>query len=108
MYRDVSNSNNPTILDQDSLTGIAGEPIVDSNVNTKVTNFENRGYVLKNNGFSTDTAYDNDVSKTQTFYIDFVHGTQPITPTTPGTPGQPINPNDPNSPNTQTVLIKTV
>lgn len=108
IYRDVNNSNNPTILDQDSLTGIAGEPIVDSNVNTKVTNFENRGYVLKNNGFSTDTAYDNDVSKTQTFYIDFVHGTQPITPTTPGTPGQPINPNDPNSPNTQTVLIKTV
>lgn len=108
IYRDVNNSNNPTILDQDSLTGIAGEPIVDSNVNTKVTNFENRGYVLKNNGFSTDTAYDNDASKTQTFYIDFVHGTQPITPTTPGTPGQPINPNDPNSPNTQTVLIKTV
>ena len=98
IYRDVNNSNNPTILDQDSLTGIAGEPIVDFNVNTKVTNFENRGYVLKNNGFSTDTAYDNDVSKTQTFYIDFVHGTQPITPTTPGTPGQPINPNDPNSP----------
>ena len=35
---------------------------------------------------------------TQTFYVTFKHGIQPVTPTTPGTPDQPINPDNPDGP----------
>ncbi len=99
LYRDVNDSKNPVNLDQDNnLTGVAGQTITDPNVDTKIANLINKGYVLKNNGFPSDAAYDNDGSKVQTFYIDFVHGNQPVNPQTPGTPGKPINPNDPKGP----------
>ena len=99
LYRDVNDSKKPVNLDQDNnLTGVAGQTITDPNVDTKIANLINKGYVLKNNGFPSDAAYDNDGSKVQTFYIDFVHGNQPVNPQTPGTPGKPINPNDPKGP----------
>ncbi len=79
LYRDLDskdNSGNPVVLDQDNnLTGVAGQTITDPNVDNKIKNLESKGYVLKNNGFPADAAFDNDGSKIQTFYIDFVHGT---------------------------------
>ncbi|MRN07240.1 LPXTG cell wall anchor domain-containing protein, partial [Lactobacillus sp. 0.1XD8-4] len=59
---------------------------------------EDKGYVLVNDGFPTDAAFDNDKDHDQVFTVTFKHGLQPVTPTNPGKPGQPINPNDPDGP----------
>ena len=50
-----------------------------------------------------NASYDNKDDKTQTFYVDFKHGIQPVGPEDqknpnqkPGKPGDPINPDDPD------------
>ncbi|MCT3614976.1 mucin-binding protein, partial [Lactobacillus acidophilus] len=98
IYRDVNDPNKVTQLaTSGDLTGKAGSEI-DYNAQSEIDNLINKGYVLKNNGFPAGAVFDNDDNKTQTFYIDFVHGTVPVTPTDPGKPGEPINPNDPDGP----------
>ncbi len=95
-YVDADNGN-AEITNSGNLTGKAGEKI---NYSTKSTieDLVNKGYVLVNDGFPADAAYDNDDSTIQIFSVILKHGTVPVTPDKPGKPGEPINPNDPDGP----------
>ena len=104
IYRDISDPKNiVNIGDPDTMTGKPGETIVDNNVSTRIDDITKKGYVLSNNGFPTNASYDNNDDNTQTFYVDFKHGIQPVGPEDqknpnqkPGKPGDPINPDDPD------------
>ncbi|WP_225209029.1 mucin-binding protein [Limosilactobacillus walteri] len=99
VYQDVNDPAHPVDLGQsDQLTGQAGDAINYSTAD-KIAEYEKQGYVLVTNGFDpngTKPSFDNVNDNTQTFYVTFKHGIQPVNPTTPGTPGDKINPNDPN------------
>ncbi|WP_436632478.1 mucin-binding protein [Lactobacillus acidophilus] len=116
VYQDVNDPAHPVDLGQsDQLTGQAGYSINYSTAN-KIDEYEKQGYVLVSNGFDangTKPSFDNVNGNTQTFYVTFKHGIQPVTPTTPGTPDQPINPDNPDGPKypsgtDQTSLTKDV
>ncbi|WP_267866937.1 mucin-binding protein [Limosilactobacillus reuteri] len=116
VYQDVNDPAHPVDLGQsDQLTGQAGDAINYSTAN-KIAEYEKQGYVLVSNGFDangTKPSFDNVNGNTQTFYVTFKHGIQPVTPTTPGTPDQPINPDNPDGPKypsgtDQTSLTKDV
>ncbi|WP_253923176.1 mucin-binding protein [uncultured Limosilactobacillus sp.] len=116
VYQDVNNAAHPVDLGQsDQLTGLAGDAINYSTAD-KIAEYEKQGYVLVSNGFDangTKPSFDNVNGNTQTFYVTFKHGIQPVTPTTPGTPDQPINPDNPDGPKypagtDQTSLTKDV
>ncbi|WP_267866615.1 mucin-binding protein [Limosilactobacillus reuteri] len=101
IYQDVNAPAHPVDLGQsDQLTGQAGDAINYSTAD-KIAEYEKQGYVLVSNGFDangTKPSFDNVNGNTQTFYVTFKHGIQPVTPTTPGTPDQPINPDNPDGP----------
>ena len=101
VYQDVNDPAHPIDLGQsDQLSGQAGDTINYSTAD-KIAEYEKKGYVLVSNGFdanSTKPSFDNINGNTQTFYVTFKHGIQPVTPTTPGTPDQPINPDNPDGP----------
>ena len=101
VYQDVNDPAHPVDLGQsDQLTGQAGDSINYSTAE-KIAEYEKKGYVLVSNGFDangTKPSFDNINGNTQTFYVTFKHGIQPVTPTTPGTPDQPINPDNPDGP----------
>ena len=101
VYQDVNDPAHPVDLGQsDQLTGQAGDTINYSTAE-KIAEYEKQGYVLVSNGFDangTKPSFDNINGNTQTFYVTFKHGIQPVTPTTPGTPDQPINPDNPDGP----------
>ncbi|MBD5430262.1 YSIRK-type signal peptide-containing protein, partial [Lactobacillus sp.] len=98
IYQDVNDPANPIQLaTSGNLTGKPGDKINYSTAD-QIKALEDQGYVLVNDGFPEGTAYDNDSSTNQTFYVTFNHGTQPVTPENPGKPGEPINPNDPDGP----------
>ncbi|WP_283111923.1 mucin-binding protein, partial [Lactobacillus gallinarum] len=85
IYRDISDPKNiVNIGDPDTMTGKPGETIVDNNVSTRIDDITKKGYVLSNNGFPTNASYDNNDDNTQTFYVDFKHGTITVTPEKPG------------------------
>ncbi|MDO5007272.1 MAG: mucus-binding protein, partial [Lactobacillus johnsonii] len=116
VYQDVNDPAHPVDLGQsDQLTGQAGDSINYSTAD-KIAEYEKQGYVLVSNGFDangTKPSFDNINGNTQTFYVTFKHGIQPVTPTTPGTPDQPINPDNPDGPEypsgtDQTSLTKDV
>ena len=116
VYQDVNDPAHPIDLGQsDQLTGQAGDSINYSTAD-KIAEYEKKGYVLVSNGFDangTKPSFDNINGNTQTFYVTFKHGIQPVTPTTPGTPDQPINPDNPDGPKypsgtDQTSLTKDV
>ena len=116
VYQDVNDAAHPVDLGQsDQLTGLAGDAINYSTAD-KIAEYEKQGYVLVSNGFDangTKPSFDNVNGNTQTFYVTFKHGIQPVTPTTPGTPDQPINPDNPDGPKypagtDQTSLTKDV
>ncbi|MDK8117022.1 YSIRK-type signal peptide-containing protein [Limosilactobacillus reuteri] len=116
IYQDVNDPAHPVDLGQsDQLTGQAGDAINYSTAD-KIAEYEKQGYVLVSNGFDangTKPSFDNVNGNTQTFYVTFKHGIQPVTPTTPGTPDQPINPDNPDGPKypsgtDQTSLTKDV
>ncbi len=92
-----SDENNKLIITSGDLTGKAGEKIDYSTADT-IQDLENKGYVLVNDGFPANAAYDHDNATTQTYTVILKHGIVPVTPDKPGNPGQPINPNDPNGP----------
>ena len=110
VYRDVNDPAHPVDLGQsDQLTGQAGDSINYSTAD-KIAEYEKQGYVLVSNGFDangTKPSFDNINGNTQTFYVTFKHGIQPVTPTTPGTPDQPINPDNPDGPKYPSSTDKT-
>ena len=95
IYRD--DDDNDKVLATDDSSGKAGSEI-NYDPQSHIDQFINKGYELKNNGFPAGAVFDNDSNKTQTFYIDFIHGRTTVTPDKPGEPGEPINPKDPNGP----------
>ena len=95
IYRD--DDDNDKVLATDDSSGKAGTEI-NYDPQSHIDQFINKGYELKNNGFPAGAVFDNDSNKTQTFYIDFIHGRTTVTPDKPGEPGEPINPKDPNGP----------
>ncbi|MDT9605101.1 mucin-binding protein [Lactobacillus johnsonii] len=101
VYQDVNDPAHPVDLGQsDQLTGQAGDSINYTTAD-KIAEYEKKGYALVSNGFDangTKPSFDNINGNTQTFYVTFKHGIQPVTPTTPGTPDQPINPDNPDGP----------
>ncbi len=110
VYQDVNDPAHPVDLGQsDPLTGQAGDSINYSTAD-KIAEYEKQGYVLVSNGFDangTKPSFDNINGNTQTFYVTFKHGIQPVTPTTPGTPDQPINPDNPDGPKYPSSTDKT-
>ena len=110
VYQDVNDPAHPVDLGQsDQLTGQAGDSINYSTAD-KIAEYEKQGYVLVSNGFDangTKPSFDNINGNTQTFYVTFKHGIQPVTPTTPGTPDQPINPDNPDGPKYPSSTDKT-
>ncbi|TSO26649.1 YSIRK-type signal peptide-containing protein [Lactobacillus sp. LL6] len=98
IYQDVNNPNHPVQLaSSGDLTGKAGT-VINYSTKEEITQLIARGYVLKSDGFASGVKFDSDKNKVQTFYVNFVHGTQPVNPDNPGKPGEPINPEDPNGP----------
>ncbi|MCT3601397.1 YSIRK-type signal peptide-containing protein [Lactobacillus acidophilus] len=116
VYQDVNDPAHPVDLGQSKqLTGQAGDSINYSTAD-RIAGYEKQGYVLVSNGFDandTKPSFDNVNGNTQTFYVTFKHGIQPVRPTTPGIPDQPINPDNPDGPKypsgtDQTSLTKDV
>ncbi|WP_267866955.1 mucin-binding protein, partial [Limosilactobacillus reuteri] len=95
--RYIDLTNNEELANSGNLSGQPGDKINYSTAD-EIKSLEDKGYVLVNDGFPTDAAFDNDKDHDQVFTVTFRHGTQPVTPTDPGKPGEPINPNDPNGP----------
>ncbi|NDO56670.1 YSIRK-type signal peptide-containing protein [Lactobacillus reuteri] len=95
--RYIDLTNNEELANSGNLSGQPGDKINYSTAN-EIKSLEDKGYVLVNDGFPTDAAFDNDKDHDQIFTVTFRHGTQPVTPTNPGKPGEPINPNDPDGP----------
>ena len=91
IYRD--DDDNDKVLATDDSSGKAGSEI-NYDPQSRIDQFINKGYELKNNGFPAGAVFDNDSNKTQTFYIDFIHGRTTVTQDKPGEPGEPINPKD--------------
>ncbi|WP_444979887.1 mucin-binding protein, partial [Lactobacillus johnsonii] len=106
-YLDKTNGKT---LETATSTGNEGSNVNYSTKDT-ITKYTNQGYKLSHDGYPTgNVTYTNG---TQTYTVEFVHDTVPVTPENPGTPGQPINPNDPTGPKYpdgtgQTDLTKTV
>ncbi|WP_301055307.1 mucin-binding protein [Lactobacillus hominis] len=82
IYRDVQNGANTQLATSGNLSGKAGSEINYSTADT-IKKLTDQGYVLKNDGFPAGAVFDNDDSKTQTFYVDFVHGQAPVNPDHP-------------------------
>ncbi|MCC4330647.1 YSIRK-type signal peptide-containing protein, partial [Limosilactobacillus reuteri] len=95
--RYIDLTNNEELANSGNLSGQPGDKINYSTAD-EIKNLEDKGYVLVNDGFPTDAAFDNNKDHDQVFTVTFRHGTQPVTPTNPGKPGEPINPNDPDGP----------
>ncbi|WP_306819593.1 mucin-binding protein [Limosilactobacillus reuteri] len=95
--RYIDLTNNEELANSGNLSGQPGDKINYSTAD-EIKSLEDKGYVLVNDGFPTDAAFDNDKDHDQIFTVTFRHGTQPVTPTNPGKPGEPINPNDPDGP----------
>ena len=89
--------NDKIITESSDLTGKPGDKIVYSTADT-IKKLVDQGYVLVNDGFPADAAFDNIDGNEQIFKVVFKHGTTPVTPENPGHPGDPINPNDPDGP----------
>ena len=82
IYRDVQDGVNTQLATSGDLSGKAGSEINYSTADT-IKKLTDQGYVLKNDGFPAGAVFDNDDSKTQTFYVDFVHGQAPVNPDHP-------------------------
>ena len=82
IYRDVQDGANKQIATSGDLSGKAGSEINYSTADT-IKELTNKGYVLKNDGFPAGAVFDNDDSKTQIFYVDFIHGQIPVNPDHP-------------------------
>ena len=95
--RYIDLTNNEELANSGNLSGQPGDKINYSTAD-EIKSLEDKGYVLVNDGFPTDAAFDNDKDHDQIFTVTFRHGTRPVTPTDPGKPGEPINPNDPDGP----------
>ncbi|WP_267866617.1 mucin-binding protein, partial [Limosilactobacillus reuteri] len=95
--RYIDLTNNEELANSGNLSGQPGDKINYSTAD-EIKSLEDKGYVLVNDGFPTDAAFDNDKDHDQIFTVTFRHGTRPVTPTNPGKPGEPINPNDPDGP----------
>ena len=100
IYRDDDENKVLATDDSSHFKGLSGKAGSEINYDPQshIDQFINKGYELKNNGFPAGAVFDNDSNKTQTFYIDFIHGRTTVTQDKPGEPGKPINPKDPNGP----------
>ncbi|MCZ3525945.1 YSIRK-type signal peptide-containing protein [Lactobacillus gasseri] len=82
IYRDVQDGANKQLATSGDLTGKSGSEISYSTAD-QIKKLINQGYVLKNDGFPADAVFDNDDSKNQVFYVDFIHGQAPVNPDNP-------------------------
>ena len=94
IFRDVTTD---TDLATEKFTGKSGSKITYSTAD-KIKELLAKGYVLVNDGFPSDAAFNSDNDVDQTYYVTFKHGEAPVGPNDPHEPGTPINPNDPNGP----------
>ncbi|GBG04276.1 YSIRK-type signal peptide-containing protein [Lactobacillus rodentium] len=86
----IDQSDNNKVLASEKLAGADGSAIDTNSVDTKITDYENQGYVLVSNGLTEagkDFTADNNG---KTYDVIFKHGTTPINPNHPGIPGEPI------------------
>ena len=82
IYRDVQDGANKQLATSGDLTGKSGSEISYSTAD-QIKKLINQGYVLKNDGFPAGAVFDNDDSKNQVFYVDFIHGQAPVNPDNP-------------------------
>ena len=82
IYRDVQDGTNKQLATSGDLTGKSGSEINYSTAD-QIKELISQGYVLKNDGFPAGAVFDNDDSKNQVFYVDFIHGQVPVNPDNP-------------------------
>ncbi len=86
IYRDLDNNNQ--VLNQAEVSGTTGSKINYSTAD-EIKTLTDKGYVLVNDGFNKDAAFDKvkdeDGKVSQVFYVDFRHGTTPVDPNHPDT-----------------------
>ncbi|PKZ70979.1 mucin-binding protein [Lactobacillus gasseri] len=82
IYRDVQDGANKQLATSGDLTDKSGSEISYSTAD-QIKKLINQGYVLKNDGFPAGAVFDNDDSKNQVFYVDFIHGQAPVNPDNP-------------------------
>ena len=82
IYRDVQDGTNKQLATSGDLTGKSGSEINYSTAD-QIKELISQGYVLKNDGFPAGVVFDNDDSKNQVFYVDFIHGQVPVNPDNP-------------------------
>ncbi|MCC4489895.1 mucin-binding protein [Limosilactobacillus reuteri] len=96
-YIDLDN-NNAEIATEGQPSGKSGDKI-NYATQTTITNLENKGYVLVDDGFTGKAGDKFSTDNNDKIYlVTFHHGTATSTPNKPATPGTPINPNDPAGP----------
>ncbi|QNQ81423.1 mucin-binding protein [Lactobacillus sp. PV034] len=95
--RYIDQTDDNKVLDSTALAGEIGSAIDAKGVDTKITNYENEGYVLVSNGFEAAGKDFTDTNNGKTYDVVFKHGTEPVNPQHPGKPGEPLNPNDPEA-----------
>ncbi|MCH5384900.1 hypothetical protein DKZ23_00415 [Limosilactobacillus reuteri] len=74
--------NNRVMSESNTLTGKAGETINYSTADS-IADYEKKGYVLVNDGFSDNPVFDNVDGNEQIFKVTFRHGRIPVGPDTP-------------------------
>lgn len=85
IYRDVNDPNKPITLEtSEDLTG-KSDAKIDYDPTVKIKDYESQGYELKSNALKDGGVFDNDDSKDQTFYIDFIHKIVKVTQKDPDT-----------------------
>ncbi|MGQ5708660.1 mucin-binding protein [Lactobacillus sp. PSON] len=84
IYRDLDNNNQ--VLNHAEVSGTTGNKINYSTTD-EIKTLTEKGYVLVNDGFNKDAAFDRvkdeDGKASQVFYVDFRHGTTPVDPNHP-------------------------
>ncbi|MGT2866360.1 mucin-binding protein [Streptococcus fryi] len=89
------------VLDTDTVTGKAGEPIVFDTV-ASIKELNKRGYELVTDGYATAKAsekvFDDDSDSPQIFTVTVRPKSTTVTPNEPKVPGTPINPDNPEGP----------
>lgn len=94
----IDQDSNNSVIKSDEVNGKIGDKIGYSTASS-ITDFENKGYVLVNDGFTgkagADFTKDNDG---KTYQVIFKHGTRPVNPDHPADPNKPVDPNHPDTP----------
>ncbi|HFU3985648.1 TPA: CshA/CshB family fibrillar adhesin-related protein, partial [Streptococcus suis] len=98
VFVNVTNPNQPVILDRVALTGETGAEI-GYDPTTKLAELTSAGYlVTKQPDYSPSQIYSRDSADTERFVYELIERIVPIDPSNPPIPGKPVDPTNPDGP----------